>query len=465
MSSIVMRNMTKTVSWMDRLLTTVSQREYSGDNAAIAAIYGPYRSSITLMLVITYIVIVFGSLVPIESAAIAKAHVAVLGNSKTIQHLEGGIVRKLLVKDGDRVKKGQPLLELSDVAPKANRAMLQNQLFAEQATEARLIALRDGKDKLSFSKEATAAAKNDPDLAKMLSEQATLFANQHESYLDKAKTLKLRIEQTRDEIEGLHAQVKSAAGQITFIDDEIKTVKEMVKKGLSPKPRLLALQREREKLAGDKGQYISGIAKAEQSINETEVQLLNLKNEFQSQNADQMKDTHGKVSDLQEKLRAASDVVTRTIVVSPTEGIVTGMKFHTEGGVIAPGTPILDIIPQNEELVLEVQVNPMDIDVVNLGLESRIIFSAYKSRNMPQLMGKVTKVSADVVTEQQGMQEASYYKAQVAVNANELQRLAPQIKLYPGMPAEVYIKTGSRSFLGYLFAPLTDGMKKAFKES
>ncbi len=464
MSNLAMRSVTGVVSGLDRVLTITSERDYSGSNSAIAAIYGPYRTSIMLMLAITYIVIVFGSLVPIESAAIAKAHVAVLGNRKTIQHLEGGIVRKLLVKDGDRVKKGQSLLELSDVAPKASRAMLQNQLFAEQATEARLIALRDGKDKVSFSKEASAAAKNDPDLAKMLSEQATLFQNQHESYLDKAKTLKLRIEQTRDEIEGLQAQVKSAAGQITFIDDEIKTVREMVKKGLSPKPRLLALQREREKLAGDKGQYTSGIAKAEQSINETEVQLLNLKNEFQSQNADQMKETHGKVSDLQEKLRAASDVVTRTIVTSPTEGIVTGMKFHTEGGVIAPGTPILDIIPQNEELVLEVQVNPMDIDVVTPGLESRIIFSAYKSRNMPQLMGKVTKVSADVVTEQQAMQEASYYKAQVAVDAKELKRLAPQIKLYPGMPAEVYIKTGSRSFLGYLFSPLTDGMKKAFKE-
>lgn len=327
------------------------------------------------------------------------------------------------------------------------------------------MALRDGKKEVSLPADAVGASKQDPELAKMLAEQSSLFTNQREGYLDKAKTLQLRIQQTRREMEGLQAQVESASGQIGYIDDEIKTVKEMVKKGLSPKPRLLSLQRERERLAGDKGQHLSGIAKAEQSINETEVQLLNLKNEFQTQNADELKDTHGRTSDLQEKLRAARDVVSRTVIVSPTEGIVTGLKFHTEGGVIGPGAPIMDIIPQTDALVLEVQVNPVDIDVVTPGLSSRVIFSAYKSRSLPQLTGKVTKVSADILTEQQGMAETSFYKAQVVVDPAELKRLAPSIKLYPGMPAEVYIRTGSRSFLGYLFAPITDGMRKAFKES
>jgi HlyD family secretion protein len=450
---------------LDQLMQTISQRQYKGKNQAIAAVYGPYRASVMIITAITFIVIVFGALVPVESAAIAKAHVVVLGNRKTVQHLEGGIVRVLLVKDGDVVKAGQPLLELSDIGPKANRSMLQNQLFVEQASEARLIALRDGKESLQFSAEASTAAKNDAELAKMLSEQTGLFTSQREGYLDKAKTLELRIQQTRREMDGLKAQVQSAAGQLGYVDDEIKTVKEMVSNGLAPKPRLLSLQRERERLAGDKGQYLSSIAKAEQSINETQVQLLNLKNEFQTQNADQLKDTHSKISELQEKLRAASDVVSRTVITSPTEGIVTGLKYHTEGGVIAPGAPILDIIPQTETLVLEVQINPVDIDVVTPGLTSRVVFSAYKARTLPQLTGKVTKVSADILTEQQGMQEASFYKAQVVVDPAELKRLAPSIKLYPGMPAEVYIKTGSRSFLGYLFAPVTDGMKKAFKES
>lgn len=465
MSNVAIRSMTSMVLGLDRLMQIAVQRQYKGSNPAVAAVYGPYRTSVLMMTAITFIIVVFGSLVPVESAAIAKAHVAVLSSKKTIQHLEGGIVRKLLVKDGDVVKAGQPLLELSDVAPKANRTMLNNQLLAEQASEARLVALRDGKKTVSFTKEAAEAAKTDPDLSKMLNEQAGLFASQRDAYRDKAKTFELKIQETKKEIEGLESQVKSAGGQIGYINDEIKTVKEMVKKGLAPKPRLLSLQREGERLAGDKGQYTSGISKAEQSINETQVQLLNLKNEFNSQNADQLKDTHAKVSDLQEKLRAASDVLNRSVITSPTEGIVTGLKYHTEGGVITPGSPILEIIPQNEELVLETQVNPIDIDVVTPGLEARVVFSAYQARAMPQLYGKVTRVSADSVTEQQGMQEASYYKAQVAVDPVQLKKLAPYVKLYPGMPAEVYIKTGSRSFLGYLFAPITDGMKKAFKES
>ena len=450
---------------MEQLLQVLSNRSYKGSNPAIAAVYGPYRASIALMTSVTIVVFLFGSVIPVESASIARAHVVVLSNKKTVQHLEGGIVRKLLVKDGDKVKVDQPLLELSDIAPKANRSMLQNQLFAEQASESRLMALRDGKKELAFATSIQEAAKTDASLAKMLNEQQTLFASQRDAYQDKVKTLQLRIEQTREEIDGLDAQVKSAGGQISFIDDEIKTVREMVTKGLSPKPRLLALQRERERLAGDKGQFLSSIAKAKQSINETEVQLLNLKNEFQTQNADELKDTHGKISDLEERLRAASDIVTRTTVVSPTEGIVTGMKFHTEGGVIAPGTPILDIIPQNEELVLEAKINPIDIDMVTTGLEARIVFSAYKSRNLPQMHGKVTAISADSFTEQQGMGETTYYKARIAVDPAEIKRAKADIKLYPGMPVEVYIKTGSRSFLGYLFAPITDSLRKAFKES
>lgn len=451
--------------YLDQLRETVTRRVYVGNNPAIAAIYGPYRASVVLMFVITIIIIVFGTLIPVESAAIAKAHVVVLSNRKTIQHLEGGIVRQLLVKDGDRVKIGQALLELSDVASKASRSILQSQLYAEQATEARLIALRDGQPAITFSGDFLALTKSDVELKKMVDEQTALFTNQRQSYIDKVKTLKLKTEQIRDEIAGLKSQVSSAASQTNFIDDEIKTVREMVRKGLAPKPRLLSLQRERERLIGDKGQYTASIAKSSQAMNEIDVQLLNLANEFQTQTADDLKNTHGKVLDLQEKLRAASDVVTRTVITSPTEGIITGLKFHTEGGVIAPGTAILDIIPQNEQLVLEAKINPLDIDVVTSGLEARIIFSAYKSRNLPQLHGKVTKVSADSFTESQAMGDMSYYKAQITVDPKELTRVASTIKLYPGMPVEVYIKTGSRSFLGYLFAPLTDSLRKAFKES
>lgn len=448
-----------------QLIQLVGSKEYTGSNPAIASIYKPYRVSIMVMLAITFITVVFGMLVPVDSAAVAQAHVAVLGNRKTVQHLEGGIVRKLLVKEGDVVSEGQPLLELSDVLPKANRSILQNQLYGEQITQARLAALRDGKETMTISPKIQTAAKNDADLARMIAEQNGLFKNQRQAYLDKHKTLSLKIDQTNEEISGLEAQVKSASGQLTFISDEIETVGKLVKKGLAVKPRLLALLREKEKLTGDRGQYTASISKAKQSINEIEVQLLNLKNEFNTQVSDELKDNHTKLADAEEKLQAASDIVDRTIVAAPTEGIVTGLKYHTEGGVIAPGAPIMDIIPQDEELVLEARINPIDIDVVTTDMEARVVFSAYRTRTLPELKGKVMMVSADSFSDPQNAQASAYYMARVMVDREQMQELAPQIKLYPGMPAEVYIKTGSRSFLGYLFAPITDSFRKAFKES
>lgn len=446
-------------------LMVLQNKQYRGDNPAIASVYGPYRASIVVMSIIAAMIVIFGAIIPMDSAAVAKAHVVVLGNRKTVQHLEGGIVRKLLVREGDVVKLGQPLVEMSDVAPKANRSILQNQLYSEQVTEARLIALRDEKEKMVLPAELWAAVKTSPELDKMLREQSALFLTQRQSYLDKIKTLKLKIDQTREEIGGMESQVKSAGGQLAYIEDEIDSVSKLVSKGLAVKSRLLALQREKERLEGDRGQYVANISKAKQSINEIEVQLLNLKNDFNSQNGDALKESHAKLGDIQEKLRAAVDVVNRTIITSPSEGIVTGLKFHTIGGVIAPGTPIMDIIPQGEELILEARINPVDIDVVTAGLSARVVFSAYRSRAMPQLYGKVTSVSADSFSEQQGLQESSYYVARISVDPAQLNKLASQIRLYPGMPAEVYIRTGSRSFLGYLFAPITDSLHKAFKES
>lgn len=447
----------------DALTQLVRTRVYNGANPAIASVYGPYRASIIVMLIISFIILVFGSIVPIDSAAVAKANVVVLSSRKTIQHLEGGIIQKILVKDGDLVKPGQALVELSDVTPKANRTILQTQLYSEQISEQRLLALREGKSQLTLNEDVK-RVQNEPDVSKMIKEQTALFLSQKQTYDDKTKTLRLRVEQTKEEIGGLRSQIKSTSGQLRYINEEISTVSKLVKKGLAIKPRLLALQREQERLAGDRGQYTANVAKAQQSINGIEVELLNLKNDFNTQLASEMKENQQKRADLQEKLRAASDVMTRTIITSPTEGIITGLKFHTEGGVITPGTPIMDIIPQDEELVLEAKINPIDIDVVTAGLEARVVFSAYKTRNLPQLTGKVTQVSADSFT-QQGLQETSYYTAKIAVDSEQMKEMAPQIRLHPGMPADVYIHTGSRSFLGYLFAPITDSLRKAFKES
>lgn len=437
---------------------------YKGDNPAIAAVYLPYRKSLYMIVAVSLVIIVFGLFVPVESAAIAKANVVVLSSRKTVQHLEGGIVDRILVKEGDVVKIGQPLVEISDVAPKANRSIFYKDLHATQITEARLTALRDNKETLEFGEELTKAIEADEAIKQMADEQTALSKTQRENYLGKLEALSLRIKAANEEISGLQAQVKSAGGQLVFIEDEISTMKSLISDGLSTKPRLLELSRNREKLRGDKGQYTAAIAKIRQNISELEVEILNLKNDFATRNSDELRDTQSKISGLSEKLRAATDVVERTTVTSPSEGVVTGLEFHTEGGVVAPGAPIMDIVPQSDELVVDARINPNDIDVVVTGLEAHIVFSAYKTRSMPRFTGKVSRVSADSFTEQQGLQQASYYLAQIKVDREQLASLANQIKLYPGMPVDVYIHTGSRSFLGYMFAPITDSLHRAFRE-
>jgi HlyD family secretion protein len=441
-----------------------SRGEYRGPNPAIAAAYAPLRAGFLVMGATTLVTLTFGALAPIESAAVAHGHVVVLSNKKTVQHLEGGIIKQIFIKDGDLVRAGQPLLELSDIAPRANHGIVRTELLVARAEEARLVALRDKKAAISFPTEMNEEAKTIPELAKAMKAQADYFAIQHESQQGKVKTLALRIAQLREEIVGLRAQVKSAEGQLALIGEEVSSVQILVGKGLAPKPRLLALQRTQEELGGNRGQYVAQIAKAEQTISETRLQIINIENEFATQLAGELREVQMTIADQEKKLRAATDVVDRTTITAPSEGIVTGLKFHTVGGVVAAGTPILDIVPQSDTLIIEAKVQPTDIDVVKPGLPSKIVPTAYKTRRLPKLTGNVTQVSADRFTDQNGLESSSYYLARVEVDKNELARLATNVRLYPGMPMDVYIRTGTRSFLGYLLAPLTDSMYSAFRE-
>lgn len=447
----------------DFVVTTTTSREYKGENEAVRAIYGPLRVSMIAMLALFVVIFVIGSLAPIKSAALARGTIVVLSNNKTVQHLEGGIIREILVSEGDLVKKGQPLIELNDISPKAARNIARIELFMARITEARLMALKQEKPEMEIDAEILEEAVKNKDLQKTIETQQGLFLTQRDMQEGKMATLKQRIEEFNEEIAGFEAQVKSAEAQLGLIQEEIVPMERLVAKRYAAKPQLLALHRHKEELEGNRGQYMANIAKTKQSIGEAELQLTTLRHEFASQIADELGDAQAKISDNDERLASASDVVQRTTITSPYEGIVTGMKHHTVGAVISPGEVLMDIIPQNEALVIEAQVQPSDIDVVTTGLHTRIVFSAYKTRSMPRLTGEVTRVSADVMTTQD-VQPSQFYKARVEVSSDELSRLKSRIHLYPGMPVEVFIETGSRSFLGYLFSPITASFERAFKE-
>lgn len=456
--------MVSTIKTMDSFVTLVNNKEYKGNNPAVASVHAPLRAATIVITAITLITIIFGIIVPIESAAIARGSVVVISKRKTVQHLEGGIVKNILVEEGELVKKDQPLIEISDIAPKANREIVQSELWSLRAAEIRIQALQNNSESLEFPDELKLAAKDQPELSKTMHSQLDLFNTQRDGQQGKLNSLKQRMEGMKEEIIGLKAQKESAEGQLVLTKDELEGIEELFKKGMATKPRLLDLQRRAEELRGNSGQYAAQIAKAEQSITEAQMDVINLTNEFASKIAEESRDVRSKISDYEEKLRAATDVMQRTIITSPSEGIVTGLKFHTVGGVIAAGAPIMDITPQSDKLVVEVHVQPTDIDVVESGMNARIVLSAYKSRRMPLLTGKVTQVSADTFNEQQGVQSLSYYTARVEVDSTELAALDSKIKLYPGMPVDVFINTGSRSFFAYMLAPLTDSLDRAFKE-
>jgi HlyD family secretion protein/epimerase transport system membrane fusion protein len=214
-------------------------------------------------------------------------------------------------------------------------------------------------------------------------------------------------------------------------------------------------------LIGNYGEYLANIAKVKQAITESEFQILNLKTQSNNDVIKELQEIQTKIADLEERARATKDVLRRTIITAPQDGIVNGLKYHTQGGVISPGGEIMDLIPQDDELIVEIKVNPQDIDVVLKGLPARVILSAYRAKVVPPLEGKVINVSADSFTDQQN--GASYFLARIRINKDELKQLE-KVRLYPGMPTEAYIITGSRTFFQYLFDPITVSMRRALRE-
>lgn len=402
---------------------------------------------------------VWSALAPLASAAIAPGKVILSGNHKTIQHLEGGVVDEILIREGEAVKAGEPLIKLNETAARARMELHRKQWLASKAAEARLIAERDKKEELTFPEEIQ-DAKNDPEVSEILESQRRLFESRVATIKSQIGLLGKQREQFRKEIGGLESQITAASRQIELLEEEIEAVMTLLRQGNAQKPRLLALQRQQAQLKGAKGEYQAAISRAEQAIAETELQMVNVENEFQNQVATEMREVVERVADLQERIKASDDVLQRIVIGAPLSGIVTDLQIHTIGGVIRPGDKIMDIVPI-DELVVETQVSPQDIDVVHAGLEARVRLTAYKARAVPPLTGTVTQVSPDRFEDPKtGM---AYYKARIQISDEELAE-HDNLQLTPGMPAEALIVTGNRTVLGYLMDPITTSFRKAFRE-
>lgn len=403
---------------------------------------------------------VWSAVAQLDSAVVAHGVVAVEGRRKVIQHLEGGIVADILVADGEKVEKDQVLVRLDPVRPRANLQIVRGQLDAAMALEARLTAERLGSPGIDFPP-ALLERLTEPEVADAIQGQIVLFEARREAQNGQTEVLESRILQLQEEIRGLTEERAANVRQMAILKDEIAGIEDLVGRGLVARPRLLALQRAVANLEGENARLSGNIARQQQAIGEARLQIISIKNQFREDVANRHRETEAQIFDLRERYTAARDIVDRIDLRAPHDGYIVGLRAHTIGGVIRPGDTIMEIVPTGEELVLEVQVRPEDVDNVTVGQEADVMLTAFKMRTTPTVPGTVVTVSADrLIDERSG---APYYLAKVLIDKDALARLE-HVTLQPGMPAEVFIKVGLRSPLNYMIEPLTDSMRRAFRE-
>jgi HlyD family secretion protein len=397
---------------------------------------------------------------PLAGAVIAMGQIAVDTNVKKVQHATGGIVGEIRVREGDRVKTGDLLMKLDETVTRANLAVVANQLDELEARQARLAAERDDLPAIRFPAVLTTREKV-PSVAAAMAGERSLFEARRTAIAGQKAQLTERTAQLREEIRGLEAQVASKRAQTVLIKKELGGVEQLFKQNLVPIQRLTVLQREAARLDGEEGQHISDIARSKGRITETELQIISLTQNLKREVATELREVQGKIAELSERKVAAEDQLKRVDIRAPQDGLVHQMMVHTVGGVITPAEPVMLIVPQADELVVEARVSPQDIDQVRVGQKVQLRFSAFHQATTPELTAEVSRVAADLTREQQtGL---TYYVARITLTPSELAKLGGQT-LIPGMPVEAYIQTGERTALSYFIKPLENQIARAFRE-
>ena len=398
---------------------------------------------------------------PLESAAIAFGTVESESSRKTIQHLEGGIIRAILVADGDAVRAGQTLISLEDTKARAEAQSLQGQLWDATAREARLQAEQHGEERVSFPAKLEMAQNASPSVADVLAGQQSIFETRRQVFQSQAAVNREKRSQVEKEIEGLRAQESAASRRIEIVREEAATVAMLVSKGLERRPRLLNLEREMADIEGRRGEIVAQISRAGQVINESQATHFKLESDRQNEIAQSLREAQSQIFQIRERLQAADDQLLRTAVKAPEDGVVTDLRIHTPGGVIGAGAALMDLVPRQDRLIVTARVRPEDIDVVRPGLSADVNLLPYNQRRVPRLNGTVAHVSADRLVDKRTDQP--YYAAKISVQDPRIAEIGG-IRIIPGMPAQVFIKTGRGTVALYALKPLLDSFNNAFHE-
>ena len=382
---------------------------------------GPLVASLGVALAFFGGFALWSVLAPLASAAVAPGTISPEGHRKTVQHLEGGIIREIAVKDGDRVAAGQILMVLEDTQALARFRLQQARNLTLRALEARLQA--------------------------------------EESWRE---ILERRIAQLEEEIQGLEAQILSGTRQLELIAKEVVSVEALLKKGLARLPRLLALQRSQADIEGRRAANRAAIARSRQAIGEAELQIMALEVNRRDEAAKELGDVRAELGQVEERMGGARDVLSRTVITAPVPGTVFDLRHKTTGVVVQPGEPIMDIVPGGDDLLVDARVSPADIDVVAVGFDAEVTLTAFPQRNLPRLTGQVRHLSADSITDAKSGEV--YYLARIEIEGDALAELGGDVELLPGMPADVMIFTGTLSLFEYLTDPLMASLHRSLRE-
>lgn len=394
---------------------------------------------------------------PLQSAAIARGVLAVDSQRKTVQHLEGGIVRDIRVREGQQIAAGAVLIELDPTQALARLDLLNGRLDAALAQEYRLRAERDGLAEIVFPSMLLERA-TESGMQEILEGQRNIFTARRQSRNGQVAILQRRIEQYGEEIRGLEGLASAQDEQVRLVEDEIASNQVLVDQGLSGKSRLLELQRELAELLGSRSQNLAAIARGQQNIDEAELQISDLQSEHLNEVVQELRQVQTQIVDMNEQVRAANDVLQRTVIRATQAGTVVGLQVHTPGGVVAPGQALMDIVPTGDSIIVEARIDPTDIDVVDAGLDAHVRLTAYSSRNLQPIPARVITVSADSLADSVSGQP--YYLARIELTG----RLEEGIELYPGMQAEVMVITGERTLADYFTRPIRESFNRALRE-
>lgn len=445
------------IKWLKQKTSTPDESTLGVDTNA----HSPLRWGLLVLLIGFGGFALWAGLAPLDAGVTAEAQVQVFGNRKAVQHLEGGSIDEILVKEGDKVQAGETLVRLNRTRALSEQAIASTQYIMAKTTEARLVAERDNVDEVHYAPELVGKYGNDPRFLDARRVQDQLFATRRAALKGEIAILRENLRGAEQQLRGLSEVQKNRQAQINFINQELSGVRALAEEGYLPRNRMLNLERDAAQLQAALSNDVVEAGRARNQIAELKLRILQREQDFQKEVQSQLSEVQKEATSLSDRLNALDYTVRETEIRAPIEGFVQNVTVHTIGGVVGPGVQLMEIVPEDERFIIQAQIPVFSIDKVKPGLEVEITFPAFNHARTPNIPGRVLTVSADRLTDQNT--GVPYYLAQVEVT-DEGMDLLRYNNIRPGMPAAVLIQTGERTMLSYLLKPFLERLDKSFTE-